>query len=188
MIASVESSASGDAANDDGAGAHRWSRPSTNGGHSHGSWYQHRLGRAPSQHRKVGLLASLVIVALIAVPASAFAGKGGGSSTPSWIALSSVGGAFAAAQPNLGSSVRFSSGYPTSTKNPWVSLTCKQGETMVYGEGGSPSSDFVLGGASSLWLEVGGAAACRAELGDLYWRGGHQYYTFLAVTNFDAGE
>lgn len=137
--------------------------------------------------RKVGLLASLAIVALIAVPASAFAAKGGGTPTPSWIALSSVDGARAAAQPSLGSAVRFASGYPTNTKNPWVSVLCYQGTTLVYGEGGSPDSAFVLGGAASIWVATGGAASCTAELGDLYWRGGHQYYTFLASASFAAG-
>jgi hypothetical protein len=130
-------------------------------------------------------MAALGIVALIAVPATAFAGKGG-TPTPSWIALGSVGGALAPLQPSLGSSVRFSTGYPTSTKNPWVSLLCYQGTTLVYGEGGDPGDTFQLGGGSSQWLTVGGGAACTAELGDLYWRGGHQYYTFLATTHFDA--
>jgi hypothetical protein len=137
---------------------------------------------------KVGLLSTLAIVALIAAPATAFAAKGGGTSAPAWIALATVSGLpVAAAQPQLGSAVRFATGYASTTKNPWVSVTCYQGSTLVFGEGGKPSADFTLGGASSRWLETGGAASCRAELGDLYWRGGKQYYTYMAHTNFEAG-
>jgi hypothetical protein len=134
------------------------------------------------------LLSAALVVAL-AIPAAALAAKGsGGAATTPWIALASVSnGALAAAGPRLGSSVKFSTGYPTGTKNAWVSLYCYQGATLVYAEGGAPSSDFVLGGGSSGWTAVGGAASCRAELGDLYWRGGKQYYTFLAQTWFDAG-
>ena len=119
-------------------------------------------------------------------PASALA-KGTAASTP-WIALASVNGTSAASvQPTLGSSVKFNAGYPNTTKNPWVSLNCYQGGTLVYGEGGSPSSTFSLGGGSSVWLATGGAATCTAELGDLYWKGGHEYYTYLATTSFSAG-
>jgi hypothetical protein len=136
---------------------------------------------------KVGLLAALAVVALLAVPASVFAGKGG-TPAPAWISLASVnGGSAATTQPKLGASVNFSTGYPTTTKNPWVSLRCFQGATLVYAEGNSPSATFSLGGASSDWLVTGGAATCTAELGDLYWRGGHEYYTYLATTSFSAG-
>jgi hypothetical protein len=136
---------------------------------------------------KVGLVSSIAIVAILVIPATVLA-KGGGTSVTPWISLASVNGASAAAvQPTLGSNVKFASGYATSTKNPWVSLSCYQGSTLVYGEGGSPSADFVLGGGASLWLTTGGAASCRAELGDLYWKGGHEYYTYLANTVFTAG-
>jgi hypothetical protein len=136
--------------------------------------------------------ATMVVAALalaVALPATAFAAKGGGStSTAAWISLATTdGAAVATSQPHLGADVRFASGYPTTTKNPWVSLSCYQGGVLVYGEGGSPTHDFVLGGASSDWAATGGAASCIAELGDLYWRGGKQYYTFLASTSFDAG-
>lgn len=137
---------------------------------------------------RIGLLWSLAVASILAVPATAFAARGGGTSTPAWIALASVSGqSVVAAQPSLGASVRFAAGYATSTKNPWVSVTCYQGGVLVYGEGGKPSADFVLGGATSDWAATGGPASCRAELGDLYWKGGHQYYTYLANTNFDAG-
>lgn len=144
--------------------------------------------RQPRRAARVALVAAAVALA-VAIPATAFAGKGGGSSTTTpWIALASVSGqSVAAAQPTVGASVRFASGYATSTKNPWVSLTCYQNGALVYGEGGAPSSDFVLGGATSDWAATGGAASCRAELGDLYWKGGKQFYTYLAHTTFEAG-
>jgi hypothetical protein len=143
------------------------------------------VARNAGNRAKVGLVSSLAIAAILVVPATAFAAKSGG--TAPFIRLATTdGAAVAAAQPRLGSSVRFATGYPTGTKNPWVSVTCYQGSAMVYGEGNSPSADFILGGASSQWVTNGGAASCHAELGDLYWRGGHQYYTFLARTDFDA--
>jgi hypothetical protein len=146
------------------------------------------VARTNGNRAKVGLLSSIAILAILAVPASVFAGKGGGTPAPAWISLASVKGVSAAStQPKLGSSVKFAAGYPSTTKNPWVSLTCYQGSTLVYGEGGSPTSDFVLGGGASTWLSTGGAAACTAELGDLYWKGGHEYYTHLADTSFTAG-
>jgi hypothetical protein len=121
------------------------------------------------------------------VVGTAFAGRGGGGTTATpWIALGSVDGAKAAARPSLGSSVTFDAGYARNTKNPWVSLRCYQDGTLVYGEGGKVTDTFTLGGGSSKWRDVGGAASCRAELGDLYWKGGYEYYTYLAETSFDA--
>lgn len=147
-----------------------------------------RSERSPVPARRVRAIAVVAAFALIAIPATVFAAKGGGGSTTApWIALASVSGqAVAAAEPRVGSVVRFATGYPTGTKNPWVSLTCYQDGALVYGEGGMPSSDFVLGGATSDWAATGGAATCRAELGDLYWRGGQQYYKYLAHTSFEA--
>lgn len=132
------------------------------------------------------LISTTIAAALLAVPASTLA-RGGGSSggTTPWIALASVNGA-AAVYPTLGSMVGFSTGYPSTTKNPWVSLMCYEGSTLVYGEGGGPTHQFQLGGASSEWLAVGGTATCTAQLGDLYWKGGHEYYTYLATTSFGA--
>lgn len=146
------------------------------------------VARKNGNRAKVGLLSSLAIVAILAIPATALAAKGGGSTgSPAWIALGSVNGTSApSTRPMLGNSVTFAAGYPSTTKNPWVSVMCYQGSTLVYGEGGGPTAAFVLGGASSLWLSVGGSATCTAELGDLYWRGGHQYYTYLATTSFGA--
>jgi hypothetical protein len=145
-------------------------------------------GRRSAARVRAAIFSVAVVGALIAAPASAFAAKGGGTTGSPWIALASVNGANAASTaPTLGASVKFAAGYPTGTKNPWVSVTCWQNGVMVYGEGNTPSSSFLLGGASSSWLSAGGSASCSAELGDLYWRGGHEYYTYLATTSFNAG-
>jgi len=147
------------------------------------------VGRRATGRIRGALISTAIIAAVIAVPATALAARGGGSGgtagTP-WIALASVNGAAPTVHPSLGSAVGFASSYPSTTKNPWVSVMCYEGSTLVYGEGGSPTHQFVLGGASSTWLGVGGTATCNAELGDLYWRGGHQYYTYLATTGFSA--
>ena len=136
------------------------------------------------------LIAAAAFALAVAMPATAFAAKGSGgtTTTASWISLATVDGArAAAAQPMLGASVKFNAGYPKTTSNPWVSLTCYQGTTIVYGEGGAPSDSFTLGGYSSVWLSTGGTAECTAELGNLYWKGGREYYTYLATTSFTAG-
>jgi hypothetical protein len=142
--------------------------------------------RYPARRIKAVAVSVALGLVLIATP-MVFAGKGGSTMTP-WIALAAVDGSstLAAAAPRLGSSVKFSAGYPTGTKNAWVSLRCYQDGVLVYGEGGAPSGSFTLGGGSSVWLADGGSASCQAELGDLYWRGGRQYYTYLADTWFDA--
>src|SRR3954454_23753538 len=93
------------------------------------------VARHAGSRANIGLLSSLAIVALLALPATALAGKAPGGSTSAWIALASVsGGNAAAAQPTLGSAVKFATGFPSTTKNPWVSVMCYQGTTLVYGE------------------------------------------------------
>ena len=90
---------------------------------------------------------------------------------------------------SLGDTVTFTvTDIPHGTKNPWISLTAYDPNTgdVIYGEGGKVGSSFLLGGASSQWLTQGGPAKCHAEVGDLYWKGGKEYYTFLAATEFDA--
>lgn len=161
-----------------------------------------RTTAAFSRHTLLALLEALLLVALISGilataalinPGTAATGVGNAAaanpnrSAPSsiWL-MQPLGAAAAASWPTIGSSVAFGSTYPKATKNPWVSLTCYQGDTFAYAEGGSPSQTFTLGGASSPWLSSPGPAVCTAELGDLYWRGGHQYYTLLAETSFDA--
>jgi hypothetical protein len=134
--------------------------------------------------RKVGLLASLAIVALIAVPASAFAGKGG-TSTP-WIALSDSSGFAAASVLTLGSTVTFATGFPTNVKNPRIEVLCYQNDQLVFGMAGGVDYAFLLGGGGSIWLDSGGGADCTANLYYFGWRAGTQTYNWLASTTFTA--
>ena len=89
--------------------------------------------------------------------------------------------------PHLGSTVTFTVEAPRSVKAPRVSVMCSQGSTLVYGEAGTFDHAFLLGGASSLWLELGGPADCTADL--FYWDyvGQQQVYVWLAQTTFTAG-
>ena len=89
--------------------------------------------------------------------------------------------------PHLGTTVTFTVTAPRSVKAPRVSVTCSQGTTLVYGEAGTFDHAFLLGGASSLWLELGGPADCTADL--FYWDyvGQQQVYVWLAQTTFSAG-
>jgi hypothetical protein len=89
--------------------------------------------------------------------------------------------------PHLGSTVTFTVEAPRSVKAPRVSVMCSQGTTLVYGEAGTFDHAFVLGGASSLWLELGGPVDCDADL--FYWDyvGQQQVYVWLANVTFSAG-
>lgn len=131
------------------------------------------------------ILPALAIVALLAIPATALAGKSGG--TP-WIALGSVNGAGTAATitPTLGSTVTFVAGYPTNVKNPRIEVDCYQNGSLVFGMAGSVKDAFLLGGGGSVWLTNGGSANCAANLFYFGSRAGTQTYNLLATTYFDA--
>jgi len=161
-----------------------------------------RTTAAFSRHTMLALLEALILAALVGgILASAAVLKPGIGSTGAGNAAAANpnrsgesriwltqpdGAAVPASWPTLGSAVAFGATYPKATKNPWVSLDCYQGDALVYVAGGSADATFALGGSSSLWLDSPGPAFCTAELGDLYWRGGHQYYTYLADTSFSA--
>jgi hypothetical protein len=142
----------------------------------------------------VGLQALLIgaIVAALAVAAATFAGgaPGGaksvfaGTRTTSWIALTQTSSA--AAQPSLGASVAFGTGYPTNVKNPRIEVLCYQNGSLVYGEAGGVTDSFLLGGGGSIWLTNGGSADCTANLFYFGWRAGTQTYNKLASTSFAA--
>jgi hypothetical protein len=104
----------------------------------------------------------------------------------SWITLAQSTSA-ASAQPSLGSYVAFSTGYPTNVKNPRIEVLCYQGSDLVYGAAGSVDHSFLLGGGSSVWLQVGGAAECTANLFYFGTHAGSQTYNWLASTSFSAG-
>jgi|GEM_PF-2344684 hypothetical protein len=146
-------------------------------------------GARPTSARVIArLLSAVAIVALLAIPATTLAAKGGGSTgTPAWIALNTVNVSGASVQPSLGSWVTFSTAYPSSVKNPRVEVRCYQSNSLVYGEAGAPVDTFVLGGGGSIWLTNGGAASCTANLFYFGSHAGSQTYNLLASTNFTAG-
>lgn len=104
----------------------------------------------------------------------------------------------ATSQPQYQGSVAFNTTGSGTLKNPRVWVACYQNGTLVYGEGGSPTDTFKLGGDMSQWvLNGGGAADCTADLyyilnakGTAEWnghgaQGGNVY---LAQTLFAAAE
>jgi hypothetical protein len=148
---------------------------------------QTQIYRRPSVAR-AAKLSGLVALVIVALSVSVTSAAPGNHSVPSAIWLEQPAGTTAldSSWPALSDAVAFGATYPKNTKNPWVSLMCYQDGTLVYGAGGKVDQTFVLGGASSDWVRVGGGADCTAELGDLYWKGGYEYYTYLAQTAFTA--
>ena len=142
--------------------------------------------RRDSRATRWGATVVMIIVAgLLILPfAGASAGQSGGTW---WIELASVNGRAASVQPTLGSTVSFSTGYPSNVKNPRIEVLCYQNGDLVYGEAGSVTHSFLLGGASSAWLRAGGSAACTANLFYFGTHAGHQTYNWLASTTFSAG-
>jgi hypothetical protein len=142
------------------------------------------VARNAGNRAKIGLFASLAIVAMLAIPATALAGKNV-SVTP-WISLSNPSGAAAASSLTLGSTVTFAAGYPTNVKNPRVEVLCYQDGQLVFGMAGAVNYAFVLGGGGSIWLDVGGAADCTANLYYFGSKAGVSTYNWLASTHFTA--
>lgn len=71
----------------------------------------------------------------------------------------------ASSQPYYQGPVAFNTTGTGKLKNPRVWVGCYQNGTLVYGEGGSPSSTLKLGGDMSQWvLNGGGPASCTADL------------------------
>ena len=68
------------------------------------------------------------------------------------------------AQPSYQGPVAFHTTGTGKLKNPRVWVACYQNGALVYGEGGSPSTIFKLGGDSSQWVANGGGATCTADL------------------------
>jgi hypothetical protein len=92
------------------------------------------------------------------------------------------------ADPHLGDWVTFT--WATTglkgNQHPRIQIMCYQSSALVYGEAGPATQSFLLGGASSAWLYVGGPAECIATL--YYWDW-HPVQTFvpLASIGFAAG-
>src|SRR5262245_28379791 len=113
------------------------------------------------------LVAALAIVAALTVAGIAIAGSLPGAGTGS-ISLGGVDGSkvgAAGVSPHYQSRVWFDTTGTARLKNPRVWVACYQNGQLVYGEGGSPSETFKLGGDMSQWVVNGGGAAnCTAEL------------------------
>jgi hypothetical protein len=102
----------------------------------------------------------------------------------------------ASAQPTYQGPVAFRTTGTGKLKNPRVWLACYQDGALVYGEGGSPSEVFKLGGDMSTWVaNGGGAATCTADLyyilnangtGEWNGKGAQGGNVYLARTGFDA--
>jgi hypothetical protein len=129
------------------------------------------------------LFAVIAVVFALGAAAPSLAGK----MTPQ-ISLDQVmtDARIAQSVPSLGSSVTFRTVIPQNVNNPRVEVLCYQNGALVYGEGGSPTDAFLLGGGGSLWRSTGGAASCVANLYYFTWKGGQPATVYLATTSFDA--
>jgi len=104
----------------------------------------------------------------------------------------------ASSQPRYQGSVAFNTTGADTLKNPRVWVACYQNGALVYGEGGSPTATFKLGGDMSQWvLNGGGAADCNADLyyilnakgtGEWNGHGAQGGNVYLAHTSFSATE
>jgi len=128
-------------------------------------------------------------VVLAGVLSSVAVGAAPKSTTSAAIILNSPSGSGVTAapswEPRLGDYVSFTTAYPSSLagKSISIQLNCFQNGDLVWVTAGLADRSFLLGGTVSPWLEVGGAATCRAEL--YYWSTNGQKYNALASTEFD---
>lgn len=127
------------------------------------------------------LTAAVVLALPILSPIAA--GATPPSSTPSTIALAAAGTSNVA-QPTLGSTVAFTTTYANTYKGPRVNLNCYQNGTLVWGTLGLVTDQYKLGGDASPWVSSGGPATCVADLVNVTWKGGVEYVTWMASTNF----
>ena len=112
--------------------------------------------------RTLVLCLALVTLALAATALAGALPSAGSGSISVYVAGS---GATASTQPSYQSSVGFNTTGTGKLKNPRVWVACYQNGVRVYGEGGSPSDVFKLGGDMSQWvLNGGGSASCTADL------------------------
>lgn len=138
---------------------------------------------------RIALTAALLVLALALIPA-ALAGKGkpsggGGSTGGGSFSLVMVNDVNGNGSPNWGDTVTFTVS-TTMTNAPYVSVSCTQNGTSVYGQSAGffagylwPSQRyFTL--SSSYW--TGGAANCTARL---YYSNGTKLAT-LATLSFTA--
>jgi hypothetical protein len=133
---------------------------------------------------RIGIL-TVAIVGLVLVASPAMAAKGGNGKGHGGAGTAPVQNSIILNEtaPRFGDYVSFTVSYPNTVKDAYIRVNCSQNGQLVYGEGGTSTSSFKLGGDSSLWVNNGGGAAdCQAGL--YYFQGGLQ--TWLAWTPFAA--
>jgi hypothetical protein len=137
------------------------------------------------------VLAAVALVAALALVPAALAGKGkpsgGGGSTGSTIALVMVFDANGDGLPNVGDKITFAVS-TTATTQPWVTLDCYQGGTLVYqGSNGifATSLNQIFTLMSNSWTS--GAASCTAYLQNWDNYSKHHSITNLASMSFSVG-
>lgn len=140
------------------------------------------------------LVLALALAIGTATSDSALAGKKGGATTSdtSSIVLNSPVTAAAATDatsgPRLGSAVDFTTHAAglAGWEYPMVAIWCYQDGVLVYMELAHPDATFVLGGGSSDWKTIGGAADCEAYLYAYGSKGARESIRTLAGTSFFA--
>lgn len=121
------------------------------------------------------ILAFVAVSLLTATPAVA------GKPAPANSSIALAGGATSA---SVGSWLTFVTSYPSTVKDPAIRAVCTQNGSTVWSQVGTPSASYQLGGASSTWRQVGGNAACVADLVSINWSHGQQTMTILAEQQF----
>jgi hypothetical protein len=128
-------------------------------------------------------IGALAVIVTAAAAQPTFAAKGGrnAASVPSSIALDQ-------SAAWLGETVTFTTSIQGIKGSEWpmIGVACSQSGAVTYGELNTPSSSFLLGGGSSVWLTNGGAADCVATLYAYGWSGGTETIRTLASTPFFA--
>jgi len=89
-----------------------------------------------------------------------------------------------ATSATVGSWLTFVTSYPSTIKNPGIRAVCTQNGAVVWSQVGTVSGSYLLGGDSSTWRQVGGNAACIADLVNVTWSHGQQTMTTLAEMQF----
>jgi hypothetical protein len=123
-----------------------------------------------------------------ALPGLASAQKGGknGPTTSTATAAISV---HAGSTLWLGGMVSFDTTVPSGVKYPRIEIMCNAASdgSQIWAVTGTNTETFVLGGASSPWLDAPQAVHCQADLYENIWNGNNpQQRTIYASTTFDA--
>ena len=138
-----------------------------------------------------GLIASMLLfgVSLTAAPRTATTAATIALNVPTTQLAAFTATGDATIWPALGDSVTFAVTYPKTVEKygPRIQVLCYQDGALVYGEAGPYYQSFLLGGASSDWLNNSpGPASCVADL--YYWSyQGGQKFNWLASVEFSAG-